>query len=292
MDKVITIITPTFNREHTLYNCFDSLKAQTDKRFLWMVVDDGSTDNTEDLVHNWISENIIEIQYFKKNNGGKASALNFALDRIDTDYWVCLDSDDTFSHNSIELALDGLEKIKSVTNYCGLLALRNAKSGEVFGGKRIPKEVVETTVLELSDKYKIRSEFVQFYITEITSGYRFPEISGEKFMPPEYLANELNKKYKFKVEQKIFCYCEYLPDGLTRNKLEIIKNNPRGYTLVVMQAFELTDNFYNKSKRCLKYISGCLLSGDRNCIRNSPHKIMTTLYYPFGWLVYKYRFGK
>ena len=290
MNRSITVVTPTYNRSYILHKCYESLKKQTDKSFVWMIIDDGSTDNTEELVNKWIIERKIEIVYYKKDNGGKASALNFALDRIKTDYWVCLDSDDSFSNKAIELAIKELRKIKNNPKYCGILALRNTPNGEVLGGKRIPQKVTETTVMEVVNKYKIRSEFIQFYKTEVTSNYRFPQIPGEKFISPEYLAMEINKKYKFIVSQNTFCYCEYLSDGLTKNKLDVIKKNPKGYTLIKRHSFELAKGFIPKSKHCLMYIAGCILSGDKNCIRHSPDKLMTVLYYPLGWLAYLIRF--
>jgi glycosyltransferase involved in cell wall biosynthesis len=291
-DKRITVITPTYNRAYILHKCYESLVNQTCSDFLWMVVDDGSTDNTEGLVKKWILDNKLEIIYYKKSNGGKASALNFAFEKIDTDYWVCLDSDDTFSSNAIEIAINELEKIRDDCRYCGLLALRNSPSGDILGGKRIPAGVSEATLMEIIDKYKICSEFIQFYKTKITSEYRFPIIPGEKFISPEYLSAELNRKYKFKVSQEIYCYCEYLLDGLTKNKINVIKKNPKGYTLRVLQAFELSESFIMRSKQCLNYIAGCMLSNDKDCIKKSPHKFMTILYYPLGWLVYKIRFGR
>lgn len=287
---LLTVVTPTYNRAYILHRCYESLINQTYKSFIWMIIDDGSTDNTEELVNKWINNGKINIIFYKKENGGKASALNFALDRIDTDYWVCLDSDDTFSHNAVELALQELDEIKNNAKYCGILALRNTPNGNILGGKQIPEEVNETTVMEIQDKYNIRSEFIQFYKTKITLQYRFPQIPGEKFISPEYLAREINRRYKFKVSRNIFCYCQYLPDGLTKNKLDVIKKNPKGYTLIKRQSFELAEGFMAKSKHCLMYIAGCILSGDKNCIRHSPDKLMTVLYYPLGWLAYLIRF--
>lgn len=292
MNEKITIITPTYNRAYTLINCYESLVNQTNNNFIWLIIDDGSTDNTEAVVNNWQLEKQIKIEYYRKSNGGKASALNYAFEKIKTDYWVCLDSDDIFANTATEIGLKQLELIKNDNKYCGLIALSSKKNGEPFGDKVIPKHVDDTTVLELSEKYGLRTEYTQFYKTDITNSYRFPEIDGEKFISPEYLAHELSKKYRFKVDHNIFCYCEYLPDGLTKNKLDIIMKNPKGYTLVIKQGFELTENFWGKSKRCLKYISGSILSGDRSLVSNSPHKLMTIIYYPAGWLVYKLRFGK
>lgn len=290
MKKELTVITPTYNRGYILNDCYRSLKEQTNMRFIWTIIDDGSTDNTEELVQQWKEEELLEVRYYKKDNGGKASALNYAFDVLDTKYWVCLDSDDTFSYNAIEMALERLSKIENDTRYCGILALRTKKNGIPVGGKRIPEEVKEATLFELATKYKLKTEYIEFYTTNITKAYRFPIIPGEKFISPAYLSHELNKEYKFIVDHNTYCYCEYLADGLTKNKLEIIKKNPVGYTLIIKQGFEKSEGFFNKSKRCIKYISGSMLSGDENFIKNSPHKLMTTLYYPVGWLAYKIRF--
>lgn len=290
--EIVTVVTPTYNRGYILINCYESLKRQTCKSFIWMVVDDGSTDGTEKLVKKWIDEKEIDIFYYKKNNGGKASALNLALDKVVTDYFVCLDSDDSFSHNAIELAINQLNRIKEGSIYCGILALRTAPNGIVLGGKTIPNEIKEITLPDLGNKFKIKSELICFYKTEIITQFRFPEINGERFISPAYLEHEIGKKYKYIVSQDVFCYCEYLPDGLTKNKRNIIKKNPKGYTMVKLQSFELAMNFKAKSKHCIMYICGCIISKNKQCIKNSPHKIMTFMYYPLGWLVYRLRFYK
>ena len=103
--KALTVATPTFNRAHTLPGVYESLCAQTDKNFIWLVIDDGSTDNTAQLVEGWKNENIIEIEYVAKENGGKASALNLGIGMLETPYAVCLDSDDSFYPAAVEKAL-------------------------------------------------------------------------------------------------------------------------------------------------------------------------------------------
>lgn len=290
-DKVpLTIVTPTYNRAYILDECYNSLKNQTVKAFIWMIIDDGSSDNTEELVKNWQSEGHINIVYYKKLNGGKASCLNFAFDRVKSKYVVCLDSDDQFTPKAVEMALQRLEKVENV-NYCGgLLALRTSTSGIVMGGKQIPEGKKYITIPELANKYKIRSEIICFYITDKVTKYRFPEYENEKFVSPAYIDLKMSKKYKFLVSRESYCICEYLPDGLTKNKIEVIKKNPRGYTSVIRESFELSTNFVIKSKNCLMYIAGNKLAGERKIIRSSPRKIMTFFYYPLGILAYVYRF--
>lgn len=289
-DDKVTVVTPTYNRGYILDKCYQSLKNQTSKSFKWLVVDDGSTDNTEDLVLKWKEEGHIQIEYLKKENGGKASALNLALGKTDTEYFVCLDSDDQFTGNAIEDVLKALSPIKNNDEYCGIIALRNTPDGGVMGGERIPEEVIETTVMEITDRYRIHSEFIQFYKTSVISNYRFPEIQGEKFISPEFIAREINRKHKFKVSQKSLCVCDYLEDGLTKNKVSVIIKNPRGYTLTKKQSYELAEGWPAKSKHGIMYIAGSILSGDKDFIKNSQNRALIYLLYPFGWLAYRKRF--
>src|SRR5699024_9510778 len=163
MKKKMTVVTPTYNRAYIIKKCYDSLVKQTNQSFTWLVVDDGSTDDTEELIKQLKKEKLINIEYIKKENGGKASALNVAFDYLMTKYWVCLDSDDYFADDAIEIALDQLNIIDNNERFCGILALRNYTSGEVFGEKRIPLEVKSVTTLEMRNKYKLDTESIQFY---------------------------------------------------------------------------------------------------------------------------------
>jgi glycosyltransferase involved in cell wall biosynthesis len=291
VDNIITVVTPTYNRAYTLEKVYNSLRSQTIKSFEWMIIDDGSTDDTSELVMRWIKEDVdFKIHYHKKTNGGKASALNYAFDKVKSKYFVCLDSDDTFTENAIQLAIMNLTEIENNEKYCGILALRTAPNGEVLGGKQIPIYINEITLSELTNRFGIRSELICFYKTEIVIKYKFPEIEGEKFISPAYLEHKISRDFKLLAVREAYCICEYLADGLTRNKIEVIKKNPKGYTLVIREAFDLSTNFIWKSKNCLMYIAGSILSGEKNIIKNSPNKLMTSLYYPLGLLTYLIRF--
>lgn len=292
-DKLVTVITPTYNRAYKLGDCYNSLLSQTNNSFIWMIIDDGSTDNTEELVNNWKKENKIQIIFLKKVNGGKASALNLAFEHIKTIYWVCLDSDDVFVENAISIALKELQEIKDDNKACGILALRNNPDGTVMGNKRIPKNVENTTVLELRNKYKIRSEYIEFYKTDFTKPYRFPIIAGENFISSGYFSQVLNEDYYYKVSQSTLCICEYLNDGLTQNKNKVIIKNPKGYTLIMLNGFKNSSGFFYRSLWCIKYISGSLLSGYsiKQTIRKSPNPNLTRLLIPLGWIVKRLRFA-
>lgn len=288
----ITVVTPTYNRKHTLPKAYESLLRQTSKSFVWMVVDDGSTDGTEELVRGYQQANQITIEYIKKENGGKASALNVSLDYVKTPYCVCLDSDDTFSDTAIEMALKFLNEEDNNEECCGLIGLRHNPDGTIMGGKEIPHEYKYVTIMDIYYRYNIRSEFIAFYKTEILNQYRFPVVPGEKFMPPSWFHYTLSEKYKFRAIRETYCYCEYIGDGLTRNKRKVIVKNPVGYTLIKRLSLQHSSSLKDKAKNAIMYNCGCILSGDRKWLRNAPHKLIVALCYPLAYGVYLKRFRK
>lgn len=290
MDKKITIITPTYNRKHTLNRCYESLCQQTDQRFEWLVIDDGSTDETEELIKRYKLENRIHIEYVKKENGGKASALNLALDIVNTKYCACLDSDEYFSKNAIEIAFKNLEMIKNADDICGILALRRDCKGGVLGGKEIPIGVENIKFIEINDKYDIKSEVICFYKTELIKKFRFPIFEKEKFVSPAYIQYEITRKYKFKVFRDPIIFCEYLEDGLTRNKYKVIRKNPNGYLAVKKQSFELATKFKKIIKHGIMYGAVSIMARNKKFIKESPHKILSILLLPFSYVVYLIRF--
>ena len=101
--QTLTVFTPAYNRAHTIGRTYKSLCSQKCKDFVWLIVDDGSTDNTAELVKDWMSkDNGFEIQYIYKENGGMHTAHNVAYRNIHTELNTCIDSDDALSENAVE----------------------------------------------------------------------------------------------------------------------------------------------------------------------------------------------
>ena len=108
---IITVFTPTYNRAYIIKNLFNSLKNQTFQNFEWIIVDDGSTDNTEEVVKEWLNESLFfKIKYHKQKNGGKHTAINKGLELASGDVFFIIDSDDYITN-------DALFKINSFTNF-------------------------------------------------------------------------------------------------------------------------------------------------------------------------------
>ena len=145
----LTIFTPSYNRAYTLNKCYGSLKKQSSKDFLWLIIDDGSTDNTKELVDSWIDENIIEIKYHYQNNQGMHGAHNTAYELMDTELNVCIDSDDYMPDDAVEKIINFWNKNKS-DDLAGIIALDAYEDGNVIG-KKFPDDMKETTLFEINN---------------------------------------------------------------------------------------------------------------------------------------------
>lgn len=288
---MLTVITPTYNRGKKLLDCYKSLTEQTCKSFVWMVIDDGSVDNTEIVISEWKKEKKINIIYIKKENGGKASALNIAFQNLTTPYACCLDSDDIFCRNAVELALMELEKIKNDNMCCGIVAISSYLNGMPIGGAKIPQFFKTICISDLLKLGK-GTECIRFYKTDILKNYSFPTYPGEKFVSPSWLDYEINRKYYFVPSRNIFCLCEYLPDGLTKNKSTVIVKNPHGYTAVKKNSFEFATSIKEIIKQGIMYDCGCIMGKDKDWLKNAPKKFWAFILRPLAWGVYFVRFQK
>jgi glycosyltransferase involved in cell wall biosynthesis len=290
--KLITVFTPTYNRASNLNKCYQSLLLQTSKNFIWQIIDDGSTDNTEEIVKTFMAEDLIDIIYIKKSNGGKFSAINKSLEITNTELWICLDSDDYFFPDAIEIYEKYYLSIKNDENICGLFSLRSDANGHPMMGMSIPKEIKYETQFNIRYKYKIEPEYVQVYKTNIVSQYRYPVFDGENFFPLSYTQDKMDQKYKFLIIHEPTMVCEYQSDGITKNHKRLVKKNPKGYTEFKRQQIEIAPNFMFMLKACITYDTGCILSNNIKGVFLSPSPLFTIFMYPLGWLVYQLRYRK
>ena len=290
MKKELTIITPTYNRVSTLVKCYDSLLQQTCFSFEWLIVDDGSNDNTESIVNKWIQEcDKFPIRYIKKANGGKASALNVAFDNVDTPYLSVLDSDDVLFGTAVESFLYEQKNAKEDEKCCGIMAFRSNEDGFVMGGRPIPTNRGRITMIDILNG-KFRTELFCFYKSSVIKHLRFPHFPNEKFVSPQWLDFELSREYYFWPSDKQYCICVYIADGLTRNKKKIILHNPHGYTAVKRQSFEFSKSLKLSIKHGLMYDCGCIIGKDSEWLKNSPRKLLSILLMPFAYIIYMIRF--
>lgn len=132
-EPILTIFTPAYNRAHTLPRTYESLCCQNCKDFIWLIVDDGSTDNTAELVQEWQErDNGFEIHYIYKENGGMHTAHNTAYANIHTELNICIDSDDMLAEGAVEKILNKWEEVKD-KGYAGIVGVDADLDGNIIG---------------------------------------------------------------------------------------------------------------------------------------------------------------
>lgn len=283
----LTIFTPSYNRAYTLHKCYESLKKQSSKDFLWLIIDDGSTDNTKELVDSWIDENIIEIKYHYQNNQGMHGAHNTAYELMDTALNVCIDSDDYMPDDAVEKIIDFWKKNKR-DDLAGIIALDAYENGNVIGQK-FPDDMKETTLFEVNNIHKIPGDKKLVYRTELTKEYPYPLFEGEKYVGLAYKYYKLDEKYKLATLNEVVCIVEYLEDGSSMNMLNQYRKNPRGF------AFYRIENMKNsraswkfKFKESIHYVASSLIAKNKKFLLETPKKGMAIASLPLGVILYGY----
>jgi glycosyltransferase involved in cell wall biosynthesis len=290
--KLLTIFTPTYNRSYILGSLYKRLKDQTIKDFKWLIVDDGSTDNTQNIVKNWISqETSFEIIYIKQKNGGKQRAHNKAVEMCDTELFFCVDSDDHLVETAVEKIKERWIMIKKDKSIAGIVALRGIDSKTPIGTK-MPSNISYTTLYDLYNKYKFKGDTALIYRTDILKKYPFYVYEDEKFIGEAYVYYQIDQNYKLNIFNKVLYLCKYLDDGYTKNIKKIIVNNPKGYSLLNKMKVKYANNMKEKLISNIKYLIGYFISKEKGCFRNSESKLITIFTFPMAYILYKIKYNE
>ena len=226
----ITIFTPTYNRAYTLNRLYTSLINQHDlDDFEWIIVDDGSSDNSKELIESFIIENKIEIHYFFQSNKGKQQAINLGVQQAKGDLFFIVDSDDYLKANALELVTKEWATIKSNNHFAGLcLRKMNFSSNEMIGNP-LPTRILDSNSLEILYYHNITGDKAEIFRTSILTKNTFPVFKGEKFVPEGLIWNRIAEKYQLRFVDEGIYMCEYLNDGYSKNFMQNLKSNPRGF---------------------------------------------------------------
>lgn len=274
---LLTIFTPTYNRGNMLQKIYDSIKKQNSNQIEWLIVDDGSSDNTEDIVLDFIAENIVNINYIKKENGGKHTAHNTAVDSAKGKFFTCLDSDDDLSDNAIAVLISQLEKCET----CGIIAYKSDKSGKLLSNI-FPNVDFVDSIISLKNDYRCVGEFVLIFPTVVLKENKFPVFSGERFMTESVLYDRLN--LKMHLLPCVIQICEYQYSGLSNNCNAIMKKNPAGYCLYFMQQIDLQVGFKNRLITVGKYLTFTMFAKQNKTAYNGKYRLLVKSCYPISWL--------
>lgn len=234
MDKRITYFTPTYNRAHTLPRLYESLLKQTNKNFVWLIIDDGSKDNTKEIVDVWVKDNKIEIEYVLKENGGKHTAIDLANQVCKTEYINCVDSDDFISSDSTESILKYIDEVSEDESLCGLVGRRAHFDGSPFN-KQWSDKPEKLYFYELNKKFGLVPETNLIFKTAIIKNFHFPTFEGEKFVTESVFYNQFMYEYKLLTIKENLMLSEYQEDGYTSQGKRLFFKNPKGFLYALNQ---------------------------------------------------------
>lgn len=228
---MITVFTPSYNRAYRLPALYASLQKQTCMDFEWILVDDGSQDNTRELVSGWLQEkNPFPIRYFYKENGGKHTAVNLGVEKANSDWFFIVDSDDHVTEDAVEKIHEWVQGVDSPM----IAAVSGTK---IFpDGKTIGQcGVSDSSYIDAKNtqrrKYHLEGDKAEVYRTDILRQYPFPVFPGERFLAEGAVWTAIARDgYQIRWYSHPIVVCEYLQDGLTAHAADLVLQNFEGYT--------------------------------------------------------------
>lgn len=282
MIKKLTVFTPTFNRAHLLPRLYDSLCRQTSKDFCWLVVDDGSSDDTQNLIGKWQNEAIIKIQYFYKENGGMHTAHNLAYSKIETELNVCIDSDDYMPERAVEMILTKWQNVEDKTKIAGIIGLDADENGKLIG-TGIPSDLRQGSITDLYLKHGVKGDKKLVIRTDVVRRYpSYPEYKGEKLVPLGILYMMIGKDYDFIYSNEIYCIVEYQPGGSSHTIFKQYAQSPRGFAYARNIGKKYTSNFLKNLIQSTHLGSSAIFLNDYSLIFKGPKVYQNILTFPFA----------
>lgn len=258
---MVTVFTPTYNRATVISRTFESLQQQKSRDFEWLIVDDGSTDNTEAIVTGFQRHSTFPIRYYKVPHGGKHRAYNAGLKLAIGELFFVVDSDDSLTKDSLLTINSVAETLRDRKDICGIIALKENKDGAIYG-MPMPHEPVINSLKEFLDCCKDGERSFVFK-TEIARKYPFPEIEGEYFVTESVVYERLGKDWGFLIINESLTICEYQSDGLSSNIYNLMLANPIGYMIYHCQRIENSKSLIQAIRHTLRYVAFNSISKSR-----------------------------
>lgn len=283
MKMKLTIFTPTHNRADKLNRVYKSLRGQYSFDFEWLIIDDGSTDDTETLVQSFLSEKYFFVRYYRQENGGKHRAYNRALKMAQGDWFFCLDSDDWLAKDAIEQIMTYINK-EDKRRF--IVAYKMDEKGMQLSDN-FPC-IHSCKLKELDQKYHCNGEYSMIFPIELARKFPFPLFEGERFVTESVVYDRLGAASDVTLLPRVLTVCEYQEDGLSNNLNQIMKNNPAGYCLYFMQRIDYYETFLQRFITAGKYQCFCRFAGKQKSKYIGKHPVMVTLAKPLGLLFLLY----
>lgn len=294
--KQLTIFTPTFNRAYCLHKCYESMKRQTCQSFEWLIIDDGSTDNTAQLVQRWMSEDhLFSMRYIYKENGGMHTAYNTAYEVITTELSMNIDSDDYLTDNAVERILEFWKKHKR-KDVGGIYALDQFENGQIVG-RAFPDDLTEfrgwgfkSIFYEAHGKKKIHKnqgdkKFIG--VTKAIQSYPpIPVFDGEKYRSVYYKQHLIERDYSILILNEPVCVVEYLDDGSSKNMYYQYVKNPQSFCDERLFVMQYAPSIKLRMEAAIHYVAESIIARNKKYIVSSTNRVATVLATPAGLLLY------
>lgn len=302
----LAVFTPAYNRAHTIERTYKSLCRQTSHDFLWIIVDDGSKDNTKELVSSWISDGKeskddkeryhtegqstdvvwLNIHYIQKENGGMHTAHNVAYEFIDTELAVCIDSDDWMPDNGVEIIVNRWKRYGG-EQYAGLIGLDMFEDGYIIGPP-FPKDWKECKTYEISKFAHCFCDQKFVYRTDVIKRYLpYPVYPGEKYGQVNWIYQSIDKDYDMLCSNDIYCVVEYQTDGLSLDTLHQHRQSPRTRAYECNELLLSFPGWKAKIKHAIQYDSCAVFLREFSLAFKSHLPLLTFALFPLG-VMYNY----
>lgn len=283
---MITIFTPTYNRAYTLPKLYASLLIQTNTDFEWLIVDDGSTDNTEELIRGYMAESKITIRYEKQPNGGKHRAINRGVQLAEGELFFIVDSDDYLTAEAVERMLVYYSEINDMDSFVGVSGIRVYPDGKKVGGE-VDYQTLDTNAVDFRFVHRVRGDMSEAYKTKIMKQFPFPEIEAERFCPESLVWNRIAQVGKLRYNNEGIYVCNYLPDGLTAKITRMRMESPEASLICYSELYAMNIPCVQKMKAVINFwrFAPCSKRGVVSKIKQIG--CGTLLLLPVGWAMHQ-----
>lgn len=287
MDKLITVLTATYNRANLLPDLYASLCRQSNQNFDWIIIDDGSSDGTQSIVKKWMTEeHTFTISYHHIPNGGKNRAINYGAKLVQTPFTMIVDSDDFLTDDAIEFLSEKAKEIITHKNLAGISGLKGHDENTPLKSiKTNNTPYIIANNLERK-QYGLERDACEVYKTSILLQHPFKVWKNEKFVPEEIVWNQIALKgYKLRWYNKVTYIARYQENGLTKDSFNLIKRNPMGYAMMYKQRILLSPNIKDKFYNTCHMIAYSILGNNFYNTFCANLNITTILATPIGYLL-------
>ena len=282
---MITVITPTYNRAEIIKKVYDSLLKQTNKDFEWLVIDDGSKDNTKEVINKFIDEQKIKISYFFKENGGKHTALNLGIKKAKGEYVLILDSDDTLVNDAIEKINNKWKQYSFDKSIACLSFLKIYPNGQTIG-KTYNGTDIKSNNIDFRYNQDLLGDMCEVFKTEILKQYKFPVYENERFLSEAIVWNQIAFDYDTVYINEPIYVAEYLTDGLSNNWFKLVVNNPMGARANNLLFMSKKFKFKIRLKNCIMFDVFSFIA-KKPILRETKMKFFACLFYIPSYIIAK-----